>query len=290
MTLKSYLTTLVLAFAIALPGSSDEPSTFDGKIGLQLYSLRSQFKLKGVDRTLDLVKKMGFQYVELAGTYDIDPAEFRAKLEERGLKAVAAHFPYGRFKNEPEAIATEAKALGIQQVGCAWAEHKAPLDEAQMRDIIATFNAAGKVLAAHDITFYYHLHGFEFQAHDSKGTLADLLITETTPEHVKFQMDVLWFIFPGQDPVAWLKKYPDRWVSMHLKDLKKGVETGSLTGKTDVANDVVLGTGQTDWSALLGAAKQVGVEYYFIEDESPTSESQIPASLEFLNQVKLAGK
>ena len=45
-------------------------------------------------------------------------------------------------------------------------------------------------------------------------------------------------------------------------------------------------TGQVDWSALLKACQEVGVKYYFIEDESPTVVQQIPKSLRFLEQVK----
>jgi sugar phosphate isomerase/epimerase len=99
-------------------------------------------------------------------------------------------------------------------------------------------------------------------------------------------MDVLWVLFPGQDPAAWLLKYPGRWVSMHLKDLRKGVETGSLSGKTDVRNDVALGTGQVDWPAVLAAAKKAGVKYYFIEDESPDVLEQIPQTMKYLAEVK----
>jgi sugar phosphate isomerase/epimerase len=73
---------------------------------------------------------------------------------------------------------------------------------------------------------------------------------------------------------------------MHLKDLKKGVATGSLAGKTDVANDVTLGTGQMDWASILSTAQKIGIAHYFIEDESPTSMEQIPASLAFLKTVK----
>jgi sugar phosphate isomerase/epimerase len=73
---------------------------------------------------------------------------------------------------------------------------------------------------------------------------------------------------------------------MHLKDLKKGVETGSLSGKTDVRNNVVLGTGQSDWPAILRAAQKVGVKYYFIEDESPSVLHQVPDSLAYLRSVR----
>ena len=90
----------------------------------------------------------------------------------------------------------------------------------------------------------------------------------------------------AQDPVALLKKYGSRWELMHLKDLKKGVETGSHKGGTDVRNDVTLGTGQMDWPAILKAAKEAGVKHYFIEDESPSSVEQIPQTLEYLKSVK----
>jgi len=67
--------------------------------------------------------------------------------------------------------------------------------------------------------------------------------------------------------------------------MKKGLK-GDLSGKSDVSNDVALGTGQMDWPAILRAAKKAGVKWYFIEDESPTAAQQIPQSLHFLEQVK----
>ena len=108
---------------------------------------------------------------------------------------------------------------------------------------------------------------------------------KTDPDLVKYEMDVMWTVFPGQDPVKLLKKYPNRWVLMHLKDLAKGVE-GNLSGGTDVKNDVVLGTGQTDYPALLKAAQEVGIKHYFIEDESPDILTQVPQSLKFLAEVE----
>ena len=61
---------------------------------------------------------------------------------------------------------------------------------------------------------------------------------------------------------------------------------GDLTGHSDVSNDVALGAGLMDWPAILQAARNAGVRWYFIEDESPTSVQQIPQSLRFLEQVK----
>ena len=68
--------------------------------------------------------------------------------------------------------------------------------------------------------------------------------------------------------------------------LKKGVPTSSLSGHTELTNDVALGNGQVDWPALLRASQKVGVKYYFIEDESPTVVKQVPRSLQFLETLK----
>ena len=83
-----------------------------------------------------------------------------------------------------------------------------------------------------------------------------------------------------------LDKYGKRWELMHLKDMKKGTRTGEITGKSDVTNDVALGTGKMDWPAILKAAKKIGVKWYFIEDESPDAAEHIPQSLKFLETVK----
>lgn len=259
-------------------------SSFTGPLGLQLYSLREQFA-KDVPGTVKLVRDFGFRDVELAGTYGMVPEELRALLAVNRLNAVAGHFSYERFRDDPAGVAKEAKALGLDYAGVAWIPHDGPFTEATARETAKVFNRAGEVLARSGVKFYYHNHGYEFVPHGD-GTLFDLLVRETKPEFVSFQMDVMWVVFPGQDPVKLLEKYGSRWALMHVKDLKKGVATGALTGSTDTKNDVAVGTGQVNWPALLRAAKQAGVKYYFIEDESPSVMEQIPQSLGYLEQVK----
>ncbi len=257
-------------------------ATFKGKLGLQLYSLRADFA-KDVPSTLQEVKNLDFKNVELAGTYNVAPKEFSKLLKQYGLKAISGHFPYERFRDEPEAVAAEAKLLGLKYAGVAWIPHTDPFNEQTCREAIQVFNQAGAVLAKNGIKFFYHQHGYEFQPY-GQSTLLDLMMAETNPKHVAFEMDIFWVEFPGQDPVKWLEKYPGRWELMHLKDMKKGTPTGALTGHTDVSNDVALGTGQMDMPAILKAAAQAKVKWYFIEDESPSVHEQLPISLRYLNR------
>jgi sugar phosphate isomerase/epimerase len=235
-----------------------------------------------------MVKGFGFKYVELAGTYGLTPEQFKAQLDARGLKAVAGHFPFESLvSTNLDNLVREAKALGVEYVGCAWIPHddKVPFDEKSCRRAIAVFNHAGEVLAKHGLKFFYHVHGYEFQPYQ-QGTLLDLLMTEADPKYVNFQMDVFWVVHPGQDPVKLLEKYGQRWVSMHIKGMKQSTPTGLLTGRSDVSNDVPLGTGKIDYVPILRAAAKAGVKWYVIEDESPLSVEQIPQSLRYLETVK----
>lgn len=275
---------LSLGLAHAAEKTVGTGAKFKGPVGLQLYSLRANFA-KDVPGTLDQVKNMGFKYVELAGTYNLTPEKFKQLLDERGLVPVSCHFPYERFRDDAEGVANDAAALGLKYAGVAWITHKDPFDEKTCLEAAAVFNKAGETLAKHGIKFFYHTHGYEFQPVAGGGTLFDLLLKETNPKNVAYEMDVFWIVHPGQDPVKLLQQYGKRFALMHVKDMRKGTQTGLLTGHSDVNNDVPLGTGTMDWPAILKAAKKAGVKYYFIEDESDHSAQQIPQTLRYLEQV-----
>lgn len=258
---------------------------FKGPVGLQLYSLRAQFT-RNVPQTIGTVKGFGIREVELAGNYNLKNPVFRQMLEEAGLRPIAGHFPMDRITGDTEAVARECKELGIRYVGAAWIKGKGEFDIEAARKAAADFNRAGKALSAHGIRVFYHCHGYEFKHRDDQGRKPmDILIQETDPRYVAFEMDILWVQYPGEDPAAWLAKYPGRWELMHLKDLKKGVATGFHNGGTDPNHDVALGTGQMDWPKILKAARKSGVKHYFIEDESASSVEQIPQSLKYLESV-----
>jgi sugar phosphate isomerase/epimerase len=258
-------------------------ASFHGPVGMQLYSLREMFG-KNVPLALQTTRGFGFREVELAGTYGRTPAQFRVELLRAGLKPIASIVDYKFLDTAMDQAIADAKALGVQYLGTAGIPRAGQLTEAEARKAAADFNRFGEVLAKAGIKFFYHNHGFEFVPRGEE-TLFDLIVQETKPEFVTFEMDLFWTVHPGQDPVKLLKKYPNRWALMHVKDMKKGTATGKLTGSEDVRNDVVVGSGQIDVAAALKAAQEIGVNHYFIEDESPSVVEQIPQSLRYLESL-----
>jgi sugar phosphate isomerase/epimerase len=274
--------------SLAALASTAIAGDFNGEAGLQLYSLRDIFKPDPA-AALDKTKGYGLKFVETYNTPTPAPVELRKMLDERGLKAVSGHFGYEMYDKDIAKVVESAKALGFEYVGIAWIPHVPALFGMDSTEkAVADFNKWGEELAKHGLKLFYHCHGYEFKpvAEGATKTFMDVLIEKTNPKFVTFEMDVFWVVFPGADPVQYLTNYPGRWQLMHLKDISKSARTGIFTGKTSTEYDVVLGTGQVNWRAVLSAAAKSGVKHYFIEDENPKAATQIPESLKYLQTLK----
>lgn len=257
---------------------------FEEMPGMVSYTYRDSFS-KDVAATLDTLQAMGIKDMEFSNLFGKTAAELRKLLDERDMFCSSFGVGYPDLVNKTREVAENAKTLGAKFVRVAWIPHEAPFDLEDANKAIADFNKAGKILKEeHGLTFCYHNHGYEFYPYGN-GTLFDYMMEETNPENVSYEIDILWTFFPGEDPAALINKYPDRFKLMHLKDLKKGVE-GNMSGGTPKENDVVLGTGQLDLPAILKAAKDAGIEHYYIEDESPVYYQQVPRSIEYLQGLR----
>jgi sugar phosphate isomerase/epimerase len=258
--------------------------SFKGPLGLQMYSLRFYSPTNALAK-IDKARELGFHAIEGGAPRGMPAAEFLKALEQRGMKLVSTGSDYARLKNEPDAVVAQAKALGAKYVMCSWIPHdKGKFSEKNAREAAQVFNAAGEKFRNAGITFTYHCHGYEFQPH-GEGTLFDLIVRETRPEFVSFEIDVFWAAQGGADPAKLVEKHGSRFKLMHVKDLRKGAAINS-TGTALDEDSVAVGEGQIDWPAVLKAAQAAGIEYYFIEDEAKTAVEQIPRSLRYLESLK----
>lgn len=250
------------------------------KVGVQLYSLRQQMK-EDVSGTLEKISSWGITNLEEGngGTHGRSMEEYQRLLAKNDLSMVSVSGSYEDFRDTPESIVAKAKAYGAKYAVCFWIPHNDTIFTINETErAIEVFNTAGKKLQAEGITLAYHPHGYEFRAYED-GLLMDYMIEKA--DHFVFEMDVYWFAHAGENPLEWLRKYPEKFKLMHLKDCRKGVQ-GNKNGRSDVETNVVLGAGQIDIAGILKEVQKMDVDYLFIEDESSRSAEQIPQSLEFL--------
>jgi sugar phosphate isomerase/epimerase len=275
---------LLLLFCLLATSATYAQPLFPQQPGIVSYTYRKYFE-KDVPSTLDIVKNNGITDIEFSNLFGHTAAELRSLLDERGLHCSSFGVSYDDFVNKTVEVATNARTLGAEFIRVAGIPHKGVLTLDEAQKAIDDFNRVGKILKEqYGLRFIYHNHGFEFQPY-GEGTLYDLIVGKTDPRYVNFELDILWAAFPGQDPAAMLLKYGNRYKTMHLKDLKKGVK-GDMSGGGSQENDVALGTGQIDIPAVLKAARKAGVEHYYIEDESSNAMTQVPLSIVYLKGLK----
>jgi sugar phosphate isomerase/epimerase len=277
---------LALFLTISQEGFAQKGTkVFNAPFGVQAWTFRKQFPQNGAVSTLDVIQKMGIKEIEGGAAKGTTNEEFKKLCNDRGISIPSTGSSFEELEKEPQKIITNAKELGSKFVMCAWIPHKGDvftLEDA--KKAVEVFNKAGKILKENGLTFCYHPHGYEFRPYEN-GTLLDYLFQNTNPEYVSFEMDVLWVLHGGGNPVKLLEKYGNRWKLMHVKDLKKGV-VGDFSGHTPAENDVVLGTGQADWKNIFRVAKKIGIKHYFVEDESEHELENVPLSIEYLKGLK----
>ncbi|TQO35696.1 sugar phosphate isomerase/epimerase [Arenibacter algicola] len=248
------------------------------EVGLQLYSLRNQFK-EDIPSTLKLINDWGITVLEGGDSYGMPEEEFKGLLAKNNLKVVSVGAGFNDLANAPEEVVKKAKSYGATYVMCAWIPHDGNnFDISDTQKAVEVFNRAGKILRDNGIKLAYHAHGFEFRPYKD-GTLFDYMAQNA--KYFDFEMDVYWVHHGGEDPLKLLKRYPSKFILLHLKDMEKGTKKDN-TGHADVETNVVLGTGEVDIAGVVAEAKKLGIKYMFIEDECSRVVEQVPKSLRYL--------
>lgn len=242
------------------------------KVGLQLYTLREALA-KDLPGTLKKVSDIGYRELEFAGYYHQDIKELAAMTADLGLSAPSAHFSKDTIENDLDTAIGIAQAMGHKHIVLAWLEpgQRETLD--QYKQLAQVLNKAGEQCADSGLQLAYHNHDFEFAPLDSIRPY-DLLLQETDAAYLKMELDLYWVAKAGFDPLQYLSGHPDRFTLCHVKD---------MDGNGRMAD---VGSGVMDFAAILRAAKQAGVQHYFVEhDETPVPFQSIQNSFKAMSQL-----
>ncbi len=247
-------------------------------LGIQLYTVRDQLK-QDFEGTLKGVHSAGFVEVEAAGYYGRTAPQFKQAVESAGLKFVSVHHSLGDLLAKPELI-DYVHQLGATYLICSsprtkdGSDHELTLDDWKWN--ADQFNKVGEKTKPAGMQFGYHNHVHEFKKFD--GVVAyDELLKNTDPKLVTMEMDCGWVKVGGFEPTDYLKKYPNRFSLLHVKEMEVGKGEPKST---------VLGRGSIDYKAVFAAAKNV--KHYFYEQEEfemPAMEA-LKVSADYLKSLK----
>jgi sugar phosphate isomerase/epimerase len=231
-------------------------------IGLQLSSVRkrAQADLPGV---LAKIKAIGYSEVETYWNLYNHPAkDLRRMIADAGLRVPSGHFDYGKVPRSFE----YAHDLGVQYMVCPMLPsdvQNGRLDG--FKRAADTFNRWGEQASQAGFRFGFHNHNYEFRKQGGQ-TGYDVLLAQTDPRLVWFELDCYWVAEAGFDPVTMIRKLGPRVKLQHIKDRLPGVAV-SRELNTAAEHFTEVGTGTLDFLAIGAAARQVGVEHYFVEQD-----------------------
>lgn len=284
-------------------------------IGLQLYTL-TKLMAEDPKGTLQKVATIGYKEIETAaglkeGYYGFKPKEFKALIEDLGMKWRAHHAggapfrprtppnaggaPVGatppasppvnddrrallaamakrpNLRDNYQQLVDEAAEGGLSYLVCA----STPVSTlGEINKSIEVFQKTGEACKKAGIGFAYHNHATEFDPVDGAKTPYELILSQTDKELVKMELDLAWATKAGKDPIALFKEQPGRFPLWHIKDIKQDLKT-----ITEVGNGVV------DFKRIFTAAKTAGLKYYFVEQDGAVGIENITTSYQNLAKV-----
>lgn len=246
-----------------------------GKLGLQLYSIKdaAEQDLLGV---LGKVANMGYEGAQFAGFFGHAAKDVKAKMNEVGIKAAGAHVQIEEFQNELDSLLDYHDQIGNRLLICPYLPESMRSTEDDYKRTAELFSNVGEKVAKAGFSFGYHNHAFEFDLFNGKSGF-DILYENTNPQHVKMELDCFWAAHAGYSPVDIIKKYADRCVSLHIKDLK-------LVNGKPVSTEI--GTGTLDIAQLIEKGKKHKVDWFVVEQEDFAGDPVVSAAQ---NALELKG-
>lgn len=234
--------------------ASSKPSR---KTGLALYTIRDAMG-KDPSAALAEAAEIGYNWIEAADHrdgkfYGMKPKEFGKLVKKNGLAQISSHS--GLRPENYEQMIDDAAEAGMKYIMLPSlpGDWSSSIDGYQRAADF--FNKAGERSKKAGIAFGFHNHQVEF--HEINGRVPyDILLENSDPKLVTFEVDLAWITAAGKDPVAYFKKYPGRFEVWHLKDLSPEKQ------------DATLGEGIIDFLPIMAEARTAGMKYWFVEQDN----------------------
>lgn len=290
MKRREFITGMAAA-GLVLPKLSAEPVGLPP--GIQLYAVREPLAADGA-ATLKTLRSIGFREVETYAGTRYKPAELRAMVSDAGLRMPSAHLDFTMTNDLGRALAYGAELQvewvvsaflrqltdpGRTSLGNSTVKQTAlpPMGPDGFKRMAERMNEIGRRAKAEGFKYAYHNHNFEFERMPDGSTGYALLLRETDPELVKFEVDCGWMVVAGGSPTDYFRRFPGRFRMLHIKDFQPSPPTIDMVGPGR-PKGTELGHGFIDYTPIFKAARGAGIVHVFAEQEEPYVRPQLESA------------
>lgn len=224
-------------------------------IALQLYSVREQCA-QDLPGTLAAVAKMGYVGVEFAGYHGRSAQELKKLLDDNGLKVAGTHTGIDTLLGDQLEYTVEFnRTIGNRFLIVPGLPEERRNSRTAWLETARLMNEAAERVAPHGMRVGYHNHWIEFKP--MEGELPWDTFFGNTRRDVVMQLDTGNALHGGVDPIPFLRKYPGRAATVHLKE-------------HSASNDkALIGEGDVRWDEFFSLCESIGgTEWYIVEQET----------------------
>ncbi|SHM74490.1 Tat (twin-arginine translocation) pathway signal sequence [Chitinophaga jiangningensis] len=274
---------LVSAGALLLPSIASAKSV--KTVGLQLYTLRDLLP-KDPEGVIRKVAAIGYKEVETygynpkTGFWGMPAKQLAQVLKSTKLVAPSGHVGVDPFIRDGNTDDLKANIEALKTIGATY--FTVPyLDESlrqsadDYKKVAEKLNKAAELCKASGLRFAYHNHDFEFKQHNGV-TGYSILLKETDPKLVSFELDIFWAVHSGQQPDTIFAQHPGRFPMWHVKDMDKA----------NPGQNTEVGKGSIDFKEIFTHASTAGLKHFYVEHENNYQPDELGSIATSFNYIR----
>lgn len=232
---------------------------------------------------LKFISDCGYKELEFEGDFGLGQDRAKKYIKDLGLIPLIGGAAMYGITQDTQAFAKSIKDSldwGKKYFACYYpfldGNQKVPIEE--WKRICDRLNKAGKICKENGLKLLYHNHFYEFQL--TEGSIPyDIVLQYTDPDLISMEMDLYWVAKASRNPIDFMKKYPNRFEVLHVKDMDYTLEKGFA----------YVGQGQMNFENIFSYSQIAGVKHYIVEcDEPKNNKDCIHDSAVYLRNMKYA--
>ena len=249
--------------------------------GVQTFTIRKTQK-KDMEKSYAQLAKMGVSELEIARIdFTRENAEKVKAIDEKyGIHPVSIQVKPKYVFCQSDKVIEFCRITGCKNVVISMLPFRCILGgEDEFYDFIHKLDDAFDLYEKEGITLAYHHHNWEYVRLSNGKTRMEELLSLT--KKIKFVNDTYWTARSGVDPACQIRRFGDRLLGIHLRDLTFGKKFLDV-----VPRDTFIGDGVIDFHSVLEATQEAGCEYFVIEQNTEAPYEDIQKSLESLKKIR----